>query len=175
MHLRRGRRQVHYAALWHPATLLALLCATGCAGWKEKVQPPTFTEQRQQRAAEAVQAFEQHRDSAQLEAALDRWKQGDVTRAEAMIGSIVRRRPDFADAQLRLAEILWSHGDSSAEGPLRAVLQMQPDRPEAHHALGLVLDGTGRSEEARQHLLKAAELEPDNEVYRLTCESLIRR
>jgi len=165
------------------ARLLPTLCmtaffliSTGCAGWREKVQPPpTLSAKREERAAEAVRNFEDRRDAAQLAAALDRWKQGDASRAEAMLAAIVNRRPDNTDARLRLAEILWSRGDAAAEPHLRAVLQTQPNRAEAHHALGLVLGGTGRSDEARQHLAKAAELEPDNEVYRLTCESLAAR
>jgi Flp pilus assembly protein TadD len=92
-----------------------------------------------------------------------------------MLASIVSRRPDYADARLRLAEILWSRNDSGAEQHLRAVLQAQPDRAEAHHALALVLDGTGRSDKARQHLTKATELEPANEVYRQTIDSLAAR
>jgi Tfp pilus assembly protein PilF len=152
-----------------------LLTATGCAGWREKVQPSTLSAKREDRAAEAVRNFEERRDSAQLEAALDRWNQGDASRAEAMLAAIIKRRPDYADARLRLAEILWSRSDADAEPHLRAVLQTQPDRAEAHHALGLVLDGTGRGDEARQHLTKAAELEPDNEVYRQTRESLAVR
>jgi Tfp pilus assembly protein PilF len=154
------------------AVICVLLAATGCAGWKQKVQPPTITASRADRAAEAIRTFEQHRDTAQLEAALDRWNQGDVQGAEATIATILSRRPDYADARLRLAEILWSRLDPSAEPHLRAVLETQPDRADAHHALGLLLDGTGRSDEGRQHFVKAAELEPENEIYRLTCESL---
>jgi Flp pilus assembly protein TadD len=92
-----------------------------------------------------------------------------------MLTAIVNRRPDYAEARVLLAEVLWSHGDESAEQHLRAVLETNAGRADAHHALGLVLDGTGRSEEARQHLSKAAELEPENEVYRVTNESLAAR
>jgi Flp pilus assembly protein TadD len=147
----------------------------GCAGWKDRLQPQSVTADREARAAEAVRSFEEHRDAAQLEAALQRWKQGDVQQAEASLAAIVGRRPDHADARMRLAELLWSRGDASAETHLRAVLEMQPNRAEAHHALGLLLDATGRGSEARQHLARASELEPDNEVYRLTRDSLLMR
>jgi Tfp pilus assembly protein PilF len=156
--------------VWLSATLL-----TGCAGWKQALQPKTTTETREERAQDAVQDFEQRRDAAQLEAALDRWKQGDVGRSEAMLRAVVKRRPEYVAAQMLLAEVLWSRNDASAEQHLRAVLELQPNRADAHHALGLVLDGTGRAEEARQHLSKAAELEPANEVYRETSESLAVR
>ena len=149
--------------------------ATGCAGWKQKVKKPDLSENREERAAEAVRAFEERRDNAQLSAALDRWKQGDAAAAEAMLTAIIRRRPESNDARMRLAEILWSRGEIGAEPHLRAVLESEPNRAEVHHALGLLLDGTGRSEEARHHLAKAAELEPENEIYRTTAESLAVR
>jgi Tfp pilus assembly protein PilF len=147
----------------------------GCAGWKQTLQPKTTTETREERAKDAVQDFEERRDAAQLEAALDRWKQGDVGRAEAMLSAVVKRRPEYVAAQMLLAEVLWSRNDASAEQHLRAVIELQPNRADAHHALGLVLNGTERTDEARQHLSKAAELEPANEVYRETSESLAVR
>jgi len=154
---------------------LSTALLTGCAGWKQTLQPKTAMETREERAKEAVQDFEERRDAAQLEAAVDRWKQQDVGRAEAMLSAIVNRRPDYVEARVLLAEVLWSRNDASAESHLRAVLELQPNRADAHHALGLLLDGTGQAEEARQHLSKAAELEPANEVYRETSESLAVR
>ena len=154
---------------------LTSVVMNGCAGWKHTLQPPTMAETREERAIDAVRSFEERRDSAQLEAALDRWKQGDVSRAEAMLSALVNRRPDYADARVHLAEVLWSRNDAAAEEHLRAVLETNTQRADAHHALGLVLDGTGRSEEARQHLNKAAELEPQNEIYQATSESLAER
>ena len=154
---------------------LGALFMTGCAGWKQTLQPTAATATREERAKEAVQDFEERRDAAQLEAAVDRWKQADVGRAEAMLSAIVNRRPDYVEARVLLAEVLWSRNDASAEQHLRAVLELQPNRADAHHSLGLVLDGTGRAEEARQHLSKAAELEPGNDVYRETSESLAVR
>ena len=163
------------------ARRLAVLCvigwlisSVGCAGWKQKVKKPELPEDREARAESAVRDFEKRRDAAQLSAALDRWKQGDAAAAEAALTALIRRQPECNDARLRLAEILWSRGDVAAEPHLRAVIKAQQDRAEAHHALGLLLDGTGRSDEARLHLTKAAELEPDNEIYRTTCESLVR-
>jgi Flp pilus assembly protein TadD len=153
-------------------TVNGVLVLAGCAGWKEQVQPPTVTQSREDRAAEAVREFEERRDRAQLEAALDRWKQGDAARAEAMLTAIVNRRPDDGESRLHLGELLWSRGEPSAEGHFRAVIAVQPERAEAHHALALLLDATGRADESRQHLAKAAELEPENDIYRQTCESL---
>jgi Flp pilus assembly protein TadD len=150
-----------------------LFLAPGCAGWKQYLPSTSLPEKRAEREAEAVRSFEEHRDAAQLEAALDRWKQGDAVHSEAMVAVIVNRRPDFADARLRLAEMLFARGDAAAAEPhLRSVLELNPGNAQAHHALGLLLDAASRADEARQHFAKAAELEPANEVYQLTCESL---
>ena len=79
---------------------VVLLLISGCAGWKQNTQKPTVTEQREDRAADAVRNFENRRDAAQLEAALDRWRQGNAPMAESMLLAIVRRRPDNYDARM---------------------------------------------------------------------------
>jgi len=82
--------------------------------------------------------------------------------------------PDYADARCGWPRFSWSRRRWRRAAPAGcAANAARPGR--SHHALGLVLVGTGRSDEARQHLTKAAELEPDNEVYRQTCESLAVR
>jgi Tfp pilus assembly protein PilF len=159
--------KVQGASLAAMLTLLAAAVA-GCAGWKPRVDSASVSSEREARAADAIRNFEQQRDAAQLAAALDRWRQGDAARAETMIATLIARRPDFVEARLRLAEILWSRGDPSAESHYRTVLAAEPSRAEAHHGLGLVLDATGRADEAQACFAKAAELEPGSEVYRLT-------
>jgi Tfp pilus assembly protein PilF len=148
-----------------------LLLASGCAGFRENVFSPGVTPPRQKRSSEAIHEFEDRRDAAQLAAALDRSRQGDTARAEAMLAALVNRRPDYIDARLRLAEILWSREDDSAEQHLRAIIQSNPVHAEAHHTLGLLLSATARTSEAHQHLLKAVELEPQNEVFATTYRS----
>ena len=144
----------------------------GCAGWEQRLIAPQVTPAREARKSDAVQTFESSRDTAQVNAALDRWRSGDPAGCEAMLTTVVSRRPDHLDARLQLGHVLWSRGDAAAAEPhFRAVLEKQPERAEAHHGLGLVLDGTDRSEEARSHFARALELEPDNEIYQLTCDS----
>ena len=113
---------------------VVLLLISGCAGWKQNTQKPSRSpEQREDRAADAVHNFENRRDAAQLEAALDRWRQGNAPMAESMLLAIVRRRPDNYDAHMRLAQLLWSRSDAAAEPHLRAILEAEPNRAEAHH------------------------------------------
>ena len=135
---------------------------------------PSVSQTREERAAEAVKEFEDRRDAAQLAAAIERVEQGDAARAESMLTSIVKRRPDCIPARLLLAEVLWSHSDPAAEEHLRAILTADDSHAEAHHALGLVLDATNHANEAREHFRRARELEPSNEVYRVTFDSLAK-
>lgn len=167
----RGRLNAFFLRCRWPVVVL-LGIVPGCASWKERLQPPSITPSRQERAAEVVRDFEERRDAAQLQAALDRFSQGNLDQAEIMLAAIIKRRPGYVPARLRMAELLWSKQDPAAEEHLRAVVQAEPQSAEAHHALGLVLDGTGRADEARQHLAKAAELEPDNEIFCQTRDSL---
>jgi Tfp pilus assembly protein PilF len=102
---------------------LVWLCvgAVGCAGWKERLTDKGVSETREERVAEAIRNFEQQRDAAQYQAALDRWRQGDAARAESQMAALVARRPEMPEARLRLAEILSARGETSAEEHFRAV------------------------------------------------------
>lgn len=159
----------------HLLTLVALasLLPTGCAAWRAKLQPPTTTQQRQQRRVDAVQNFEEHRDEAQLQAALDRWSQGDVAGCETRLRALLARHPQNTAVRLRLAELLWTAGEApQAETELLQVLVALPEHAEAHHLLGMLLAEQNRLSEARTHLSRAVELEPVNELYRETHDAL---
>jgi Tfp pilus assembly protein PilF len=150
------------------AVTIALTVTPGCAGWKsQRAAHAPVSEKRKERHDTAVEDFEQQRDRAQLQAALDRWQQGDIAGCEARLRSLLARRPDFAEAHGHLAELAWSFENAAeAETEYRAALQLAPQRAEWHHALALVLEGSGRADEARAHLEQARRLEPDNEIYR---------
>ena len=89
-----------------------------------------------------------------------------------MLTAIVNRRPDYIEGRLRLAEVLTSRGDASAETHLRAILTSQPNHPEAHHALGLILAASNRTAEALEHFTAAAQLDPENEIFLTSQRSL---
>lgn len=148
---------------------IALFAAPGCATWREHfTAKPSVTEQREQRHAEALQSFEQRRDEAQLAAAMDHFQQGDLAGCRERLVTLVERRPDLHEARLRLAEVSWGLDDpAAAEQHFRALLEAQPDHAEGHHGLGMLLVAVGRFDEAQPHLQRAAELDPENEVYRL--------
>ena len=158
-----------------PAMGMALLfvaSTAGCASWRQKIVEPGVSQTREERAANAVREFEDRRDTAQLAAAMERFEQDDTDRAEAMLAALVKRRPGLTAAHLRLAEILWSKSDPTAESHLRMVIERDAANAEAHHTLGLVLAATDRPSEAREHVQRACELEPTNEVFQVTFDSL---
>jgi tetratricopeptide (TPR) repeat protein len=149
-----------------------ICCFTGCAGWKERLTDKGVSESREERAAQAIRDFEQQRDAAQYQAALDRWRQADAARAESQMAALVARRPELFEARLRLAEMLSARGEAAAEEHFRAVIANDESCAEAHHGFGLMLDGLGRREEALRHLQRATEIEPANEAYQATLKTL---
>jgi Flp pilus assembly protein TadD len=161
-----------FGQLLLPLAALISIAAAGCAGWQPHTASSPTGSQRERRADEVVRDFEARRDAAQLQAALDRWRQGDAPGSAAMLAALVERRPDWCEARMRLADVLWSLSDPAAEAQLRAVIEREPERAEAYHALALVLEATGRLDEARSHLERACQLAPHDELYRQTRDAL---
>ena len=156
--------------------MLALSAAgilPGCAAWRGRLPTADVAQQRQVREADAVKLFEAHRDEAQLQAALDRWAQGDPAGCETRLRALVNRHPGDNQVRLHLAELLWSQGAArEAESELQQVLAAEPASGAAHHLMGMVLAENGRQDEARGHLALATSLDPENAVFRQTLESL---
>jgi Tfp pilus assembly protein PilF len=115
-----------------------------------------------------VQAFEEQRHRAERQAAMDRWSQGDICGCESRLRAILARRPSDIEAHVRLAELAWSMNNASeAEAEYLAALGLAPDRADVEHALALVLEATGRTADASPHFIRAAQLDPRNDLYRL--------
>ena len=55
-----------------------------------------------------------------------------------------------------------------AEQHLRLLIDRMSDDAQAHHSLGMLLETTGRADEAVHHLQRAAELEPGNALYAMS-------
>jgi len=164
----RGLERPSYKS-YSSLLFLLTLPLVGCAGWRPAAPPPSISKQRQEREADAVRYFEEQRDTAQLQAALDRWAQGDIAGCESRLRGLLARRADNCPVRLRLAELLWTRGDAAAaEQELRQVLTDQPKSAEAHHLLGLLLAEQDRVADAHEHLASAADLEPSNELFRET-------
>jgi Tfp pilus assembly protein PilF len=149
--------------------LCGCLSLAGCASWPGVATPKAAeVPSRDQRRAEVIQSFEEQRDRAQLAAAMDRWQQGDIAGCETRVRGILARRPTDVDAHVLLAELAFScHNPAEAEAEYRTALGLAPQRADIHHALALVLEATGRHPEAGVHFVRAAEIEPSSDLYRL--------
>jgi tetratricopeptide (TPR) repeat protein len=162
----------HEATPWR-CVLLAILgsVVAGCASVQLPAPlPPEVSQTRKQRRAAMVSEFEASRDRAQFEAAADRWEQGDVGAARKQLEQIIDRSPGHREARLLLAEVLLSENrPGEAVRHVEAVLQANPRDAHAHYTVGLLLDATGRTEEAAAHYREAARIEPANRLYRLAC------
>jgi predicted Zn-dependent protease len=148
------------------------LAACGCAAPKIwKPSGPDVAPLRGQRRVEALQRFDAHRDSAQYQAAMDRWRSNDAFTCEAQLRGIVRRNPNHLEARQALADMMLDRGDTAAaEQELRELLKIAPDDPQTNHSLGLLLQSLDREQEAQPHLIRAAELAPDNTLYQLCAQ-----
>ncbi len=127
-------------------------------------QPP----KRKERHQKAVASFEAQRDEAQLQAALSRFSEGNHAACEELLTSLVARKPQNVDARLQLAELyLLREETGPAEQQLRAAMEVAPQRADLHDCLARVLEASGRGSEALAHYQKAADLDPQSELYRL--------
>src|SRR4029453_7747779 len=139
-------------AVWLVLAMLLPVAPGWIHGPGPRSAKATVSETREQRHDEAVQAFEEQRDRAQLEAAVARWNQGDISGCESRLRAILARRPNDVEAHARLAELAWScENHVEAENEYRAALQLAPERADLEHALGLMLQATGRATEALPH------------------------
>ena len=159
-------RYVHRSFL-----LLCAVClgASGCA--TPKLWKPSGDDAaplRGKRREEALARFDVHRDNAQYQAAMDRWRANDPFTCEAQLRGIIARNPEHLEARQALADLTLDRGDVvAAEQELRDLLKIAPDNPQTHHSLGLLLQSLDREAEALPHLKRAAELSPDNTLYQL--------
>lgn len=89
-------------------------------------------------------------------------KRKDFPAAEAAFRGAVRLNPEGTDALTEVANALWASGRPvEAAETYRQVLAKAPDDPEAHAALGAILDDAGNREEAAAHLEKFVSLAGD--------------
>jgi len=155
------------------AVLTAVL-GSGCAATKPivskgKLPPPLSQDQK----AQAMSQFESQRDNAQLQAAINRWKEGNMDACERALNSLVEQRPQFVDARVQYGEFLLAkENPAAAIHQLQDALTLAPDRADIHHSLGIALEAGGNQTAAAEHFRKALALDPKNELYQAAAEGL---
>jgi tetratricopeptide (TPR) repeat protein len=83
-------------------------------------------------------------------------------RAREAAEAALRLHPENADAHAAMAFIAhyWDWNLAAAEAGFRRALELDPDNPEVHHWLALLLIHTARFDEAVDHALTAVRLAP---------------
>ena len=93
-------------------------------------------------------------------------QRGLVQEAEVEYKAALRLSPQYAAAAINLADLYRQRGrDGEGEIILRAALAASPREAALHHALGLTLTRLKRPEDALNELLRATELDPDQQRY----------
>lgn len=107
------------------------------------------------------EALEQVDDSAELrvDAALCRLKLGELAEGEALMLEALEMNPRvrYGEPYLRLGEAFAEHDREKALGYLRKFGDLQSSSCEAYYRLGLLLQKTGKPEEAKDAFREAVE------------------
>ncbi len=92
---------------------------------------------------------------------------GDLPFAEAAYREAIRLNPQLIPALLNLADLLRQQKrEDEAQSALLDALKVAPDHGDALHSLGLLETRTGKTEQALEHLGRAAELESQGTRHR---------
>ncbi len=82
---------------------------------------------------------------------------GDSTQAESEWREAIRLQPDYSQARMNLANLLWQHNQpGEAAYHFEYALRVRPDYALAHLNYALMLRSLGRKQEAAGHLRQAA-------------------
>jgi Tfp pilus assembly protein PilF len=141
----------------------------GCSGLRPgRTSVADASSPQRLRKDDAIAAFEARRDAAQIQAALDRWEEGNFAACGALLRGVVERNPQQVDARLQLAEWLLHEQElDEAQQQARAALILAPERADVHDCLGRVLEATGQVQAAYDHFRRAAELSSQDEPFQV--------
>ena len=85
-----------------------------------------------------------------------------MTEAKAQYQEAIRRKPDFADAQISLGNVLMEQSQlAPAVAQFQEAIRLKPDHAEAHNNLGNVLMEQGQLAAAVVHFQEALRLKPE--------------
>lgn len=127
--------------------------------------------ERLKRATEAAAAFEVKRSNAEYEAALSHWRNGNADACRDQLDSLLARKADHRQALLLRTEVaLQMDQPGEVVQRLQSQIEKCPGDAELTHTLGVVHDALGETGLARDCFRRATQLEPNNELYALSCQ-----
>ncbi len=171
-----GRLQSGTHMGWRVAALLVLACG-GCSSLSENILAPTKPDsggRSEQRKEAMIREFDARRNAVQVEAAEAALERGDYQESEHTLRAVLGRDESHQAARLLLAEVLLLTGRRpEAFTQVEHALREYPSDPRVHHAMAVLLDASGRPDEARAHYERSAELSPEFQRYASAHEAAI--
>ena len=156
-------------------TTLVAPALTGCATlWPSPQADKDVAVQQKARKTEMVESFEAKRDAAQFDAAMVRWREGDVRACKELVDKLVMRNPKHRGGRLLQAEIQLDDDKPELAIPdVETLVKEDPKDAEASHLLGLLLEAAGRHPESLPHFERAAQIAPNNHVFAASFQSAL--
>ncbi len=153
--------------------VLAAAAVSGCASMKAFVPPEDVSEERRQRSEAAARRFGRRHDAAQFADAQARYRAGDFRGCAQVVERLLARNADHREARLLMAEVLLAEDrPGEAVAHLETTLADHPSDARVHHLMGLALDAMGQQADALVYYERAARLQPNDEVYTASYETL---
>lgn len=146
------------------------ISAVGCSqlpAWTDPILHPG--RDLEERKAEMNSTLDLRRAETQLKAAEAHFADGQLEKCRALVEESLTNRPDSIPALQLAAEVaLAQDRGADAIGYYRRLVELQPGDPQTQHLLAVALEIEGQVIEANQHFERAAQLAPDNPVYRMS-------
>ncbi len=147
----------------------AMALLPGCSGanWWIPGTSAAAPNEEGERTKDAMQRqFEARRSAMTIEAAEAALNRGDYKDSEQALRSVLDRDPAHRDARLLLAEVMLLTGRRpEAFTQLEHALREHGDDPRVHYAMALLLDASGRPNDARNFYSRSTELDSKFAVY----------
>ena len=152
------------------AILLLCLLAIGCNSLPTIPQGLTDPgKEQREKKQEIAEAVERRRSEAMIKAARARLQDQDFSGSRELINNVLERSPDNQLALFLLAEIAVSENlMDEALSIYRHAITISPENAELQHNLAIILELTGRPNEARIHFEEASHLAPNNQLYQMS-------
>lgn len=140
--------------------LIGVALSAGCRS-VPLPKPPSgdVAAEKRERDAVAIEQFETNRNFAEFQAARIAYERGDFRNSRTGLESLLRRVPRHRDARLLLAVVLSDQGEhAEALAQAQTTVDDFPNDPDAHRALGHLLEELNQHEDAWAHFDRAEKL-----------------
>ncbi|MCC9604555.1 hypothetical protein LOC68_27440 [Blastopirellula sp. JC732] len=144
--------------------------AVGCShlpSWSEPLLHPG--RDIEERKAEMAESISQRQADTRLKAAQAHFASGETAKCRPLVEESLALRPDSIPALRMAAEVaLAEDRGADAIAYYRRLVELEPADAQTRHLLGVALEIEGEVIEANEQFQRAAQLAPNNPVYRMS-------